>query len=186
MPSPRLYKVEAIILKRKNIGETDRMLVIFTKEYGKMNVLAKGIRKITSKRGSHVEVFTHVTMVLHRARTWDLVSEVTTVENFSRLRSFLPRVSVAYYICELLDRLLPEKQEHRDISDLTIRTLQTLDDKDTPSLSAMRDQFTLTLLQLLGFLPKDSALREEHLEHYIESILEKRLRTPKILHRLLT
>jgi len=62
------YKAEGIVIKRKNFGEADRILTVFTKKYGKIKVLAKGVRRITSRRGPNVELFNQVELVLHQGR----------------------------------------------------------------------------------------------------------------------
>lgn len=184
MSSSKLYKVEAIILKRKNIGEADRILTIFTKEYGKLKVLAKGIRRITSRRGPHVEVFSHLTMILYRGKTWDIVSEAQTLEVYSVLRKKLDRVSTAYYMCELVDGLLPEKQEHRDIFYLLLEELKQLNELANNKIGEHSHEFSLELLRTLGFLRLEKHLEPGSVQRYIENILEKRLKTPKIMAQL--
>lgn len=178
------YTVFAVILKRKNIGEADRIITLFSREYGKLRVLAKGIRKISSRRGPHLEVFSFVKLFLHKSKTWDIVSESESVEQFGLLRKKLGRVTLAYYLCELIDSLLPEKQEHRDIFELLTETLKELNSTSRINLPQIRDQFSLRLLHTLGFLNREKVLEGDKLEHYIESIIEKRLRTPKIIHQL--
>lgn len=178
------YSVQAVILKRKNIGEADRILTLFTKEFGKLRVLAKGIRKISSRRGPHLEVFGFVKLFLHKGKTWDTVTETETIDQFSLLRKKLGRITLAYYLSELVDSLLPEKQEHRDVFLLLTDTLKTLNHPHSVNLPELRDQFSLTLLHALGFLRRENVLEGERLEQYIESIIEKRLKTPKIIHQL--
>ena len=53
----RTYKVNAIVLARRNIGEADKLITLFTKEYGKKKVLAKGIRRVSSRRAPYLEQF---------------------------------------------------------------------------------------------------------------------------------
>ena len=53
----RLYRTDAIILRRSDFGEADRLLTVFTPERGKLRLLAKGVRKTTSRKAGHVELF---------------------------------------------------------------------------------------------------------------------------------
>ena len=62
----RAYKTEAIIIKRRNFGEADRILTILTKNYGKIQVRAPGVRKITSRRSSHIELLNFSSLTLYR------------------------------------------------------------------------------------------------------------------------
>ncbi|MDP1721649.1 MAG: DNA repair protein RecO [Candidatus Gottesmanbacteria bacterium] len=180
----REYRTNAIILKRRNIGEADRVVTIFSKEYGKMKVIAKGIRRIGSRRSPHVEVFSHSILMLHRGKTWDLVTEATPLDAFSFLRIHLPRVTSAYYLCELVDVLLPDRQEHRDVYTLLLSALQTLNGTTEIDPVVANEQYALELLRLLGYLAHDRSLPASRIDPYIEQIIEKRLRTPKFLMQL--
>lgn len=184
MSPNRVYTTHAIVLKRSNLGEADRIVTIFSKEYGKMRVMAKGIRRIGSRRSPHVEVFSHSILMLHRAKTWDIVTEATPINVFSLLRMHLPRVTSAYYLCELVDVLLPDRQEHRDVFTLLLGALQMLNGAMEIDPVAANEQYALELLRLLGYLAHDRSIPAGQIDPYIERIIEKRLHTPKILSRL--
>lgn len=184
MTPNRVYLAHAIVLKRRNVGEADRIITIFTKHSGRMRVVAKGIRRIHSRRAAHLEVFSHSKLVLHRGKTWDSVTEATPIDAFPRLRTQLPRVSAGYYLCELVDALLPERQEHRDIYTLLLATLTTLNDAIVCDPIELSEQFALELLRSLGYLARDHTLPTSQIEPYIERIIEKHLRTPKIIFQL--
>src|SRR5260221_14392220 len=79
MSSSRVYTAESIVLKRRNVGEADRILTIFTKRFGKMRVIAKGVRRITSRRAGHIEVFSHVVLTLHAYKNMDIVSKAAAI-----------------------------------------------------------------------------------------------------------
>lgn len=180
----RIYKAESIVLKRRNIGETDRIITIFTKEYGKLRVLAKGVRRITSHRSPHLEVFSHVILYIHQGNIMDYLSEASTLESFAVLRANLDRVSVAYYLCDLVDNLLPEKQEHRDVFNLLSGALQDLNTVELKKYYTVSEQFSQRILHYLGFAAHDNKLRVSESQQFIERILEKHLRTPKILRQM--
>lgn len=180
----RVFTTHAIVLKRRNVGEADRILTIFSKEYGRMRVIAKGIRRIHSRRAPHLEVFSHVSLVLYKGKTWDSVTEATPIHAFGFLREHLPRVSTAYYLCELVDALLPERQEHRDVYTLLVGALSVLDDTTEADLLIVNEQFALELLRRLGYLARDRSLPSGQIEPYIERIVEKRIRSYRLLTKL--
>lgn len=182
--TPRYTKVEAFILKRRNSGESDKILTIFTKEYGKLRVAARGIRKITSKRAPHLEVFSRVNMVLHKGKILDIVGEVDALDVYSSLRKTLERASIAYYMSELIDALIPEKQEYNDVFALLQNTFEHLDALPHRRLKEELYAFSNKLLRLLGYLEDKKMLRPEEVTPYIESIIERDLKTPKILRQL--
>ena len=87
----------------------------FPKSLVNCGLSQKGIRRITSKRAPHLEIFTHLTCLVHKGKTMDSITEVTSLESYPNIRNEVDRVSIAYLLCELVDTLLGEKQEHRDV-----------------------------------------------------------------------
>ncbi len=183
MTAGRVYTTHAIVLKRRNVGEADRILTIFSKENGRMRVYARGVRRVYSRRAPHLEVFSHVSLVIYKGKIWESVSEVTPIDAFWALRAQLPRVSAAYYLCELVDALTPERQEHRDVYTLLLGTLVELGESKRDPIT-VTEHFALELLRILGYLARDRKLTSGQIEPYIERIIERHLRTPKILAQL--
>ncbi len=181
----KLYKAQGIILSRKNIGEADRVVTVFTKEYGKLRLIAKGIRRVTSRRAPYLEVFTQCTLMVHKGSSMDSITEAQPIEAFERVRLDLARVSIAYLYCELISVLLAEKQEHVDIYDLLVQALTELNTHDAATRQAESREFTLELLWRLGFLPRSKRLTGAKLQDFVESIAERHLRTPKMVRQLL-
>jgi DNA repair protein RecO (recombination protein O) len=173
----RVYTAEGIILKRHATGEADRILTIFTRQYGKIRVLAKGIRKITSRRAGHMEVFTHGVFTLHGGHTLDLVSEASTIRSGSLFDSDAPRLEYAYCLCELVDQLLADHQEHEDIFLLLTGSLNNLLSTNTlESYGTILSDFVHTMLWNLGFLPQSQTVSIQSMKQHIERITERRLR----------
>lgn len=181
----KLYKAEAIILSRRNIGEADRIITVFTKEFGKIRLIAKGIRKIKSRRAPHLEIFTRCALLIHRGTTLDSITEVNPINVFENIRSDLSRISLAYLYSELVSMLLAERQEHRDIYELFVDALVQLNAAEETSHHRESREFTLELLWRLGFLPRSKRLTGTKLQAFVESISERRLRTPKMVRQLM-
>lgn len=183
----RTYKTEGVILARKNFGEADRILTIFTKHYGKIRVRAPGIRRTTSRKAPHLEVFNHSSLFLAQGKNFDIVTEAQTIANFPGIRKELQKVGITYYLCELVDSLCPEKQENREVFNLLIQALKDLDlvhSNDTYYYGKNSESFANRLLWILGFLPRNRELRGEELERFIENILERKLKSPRILRKI--
>jgi len=177
----RTYKTEGIILKRSNFGEADRLLTIFTKHYGKIRVRAPGVRRTTSRKAPHLELFNLSTLFLAQGKSIDVVTEAQTLDNFSGIRKDLNKVGVAYYLCELVDSLCPERQENREVFNLLTKTLREVEASHYNNIYYHSEDFANQLLWSLGFLPRETKLREEDLEHFIENILEKKLKSRGLL-----
>jgi DNA repair protein RecO (recombination protein O) len=152
MRRERLYRTEAIILKRNDFGEADRLLTLYTPNLGKIRAIAKGVRKPTSRKSGHVELFTHSQFLIAKGRSLDIVTQAETVHAFRSLREDLLRTTYAYYAAELLDLFVEEGIENRPLFDLLLVMLGWLGDASDLDLATRF--FELRLLSLLGYRPQ--------------------------------
>ncbi len=148
----RVYRTRAIILKRREQGEADRVITIFTPDFGKRVIIAKGIRKPTSRKAGHLEPFTHVSLMLARGKTWDIVTSAQTISSFRKLREDLDLTAYAYYFCELLDAFVQEEDPHPELYDLLLDAFHYLEKSPVPALTAR--WYELSLLKLAGYSPQ--------------------------------
>lgn len=148
----RLYQTEAIVLRRLDLNEADRILTVYTPARGKYSVIAKGVRRPSSRMGAHVELLSRTTLSLAKGRDLDVVSGAQLLQSHQRLHTDLDAFSHACYFVELLLRMTEERQENRAIYDLLTNSLQVLDDGIDP-FSVTR-HFELVLLSLLGYKPE--------------------------------
>lgn len=181
----RSYKIEGIVLKRTNFGEADRLVTVFTREKGKLRAIAKGIRRVPSRRAGHLEVFNRAILFLHKGKQLDIITEVRSRERTIRMQMDVQRVSYCYYLCELVDKLLPEHQEHRDVYVLLDRALETIDAAGSEAeYEQCVTEFALELLWTLGFLPRSQTLNALRLNRYIEQLTERTMKTAALLTKL--
>ena len=152
MHRERLYRSEAIIVKRSNLGEADRLLTLYTPHRGKHRVTAKGVRRPTSRKAGHLELFTHAQLLLAKGRTLDIVTQAETISAFPKLRTDLSRTSSAYYLVELLDRFTGEEIENRALFDLLLQSLSWLNEE--PEVEPVIRFYELRLLGLVGYQPQ--------------------------------
>lgn len=178
------YKTEGVVLGRFNIGEADRIVRLFTKQYGKISCIAKGIRRIPSRRAPHLEVFNQIMITAASGRTLDSIVEVSSIETFPALHAELERVAHAYKVVEQLDRLCPERQEYRHLYMFLINTLQVLDSAPIPEIEALMERFTLELLWETGYLEKKTVLTGRALSQFFMEISERSLRSDVLLTRV--
>jgi len=149
----RSYRTPAIILKRRNFGEADRLLTVLTPTRGKVDVIAKGARKATSTKTGHVELFTHADMLIHRGRDLDIATQVEMIAPFLKLREDLQCGAYANYVGELLDRFTTESDEQSDeLFDLLVATLERLCNEEDSRLVIR--YYELQLLNIVGFRPE--------------------------------
>jgi DNA repair protein RecO (recombination protein O) len=168
VPTPHIYKTEALVIRHTNFGEADRILTVVTPQHGKIRLIAKGARKITSKMASAVDLLTRGQFVLATGRELDVVTQAVVHERFDHVRDSLWHATAGYTVAEALERSLEDRQPHEAIYVLARDTLRRLDADAAAWLAepvpenqagptargwaAMR-VFDLLLLELLGYRP---------------------------------
>jgi len=202
------YSDHAIILKRIDFDEAKRIITLFTRNHGKVSAIAPGVRKVTSRKGSHLELFNHSQVFLAKGKNLDIITEAETIDFFENIRNDLEKIGQAYYIVELIDSLLPEQQRNDKVFDLTLAILKKLNKVDTrqpdnqnysedsqplaETRQLLRD-FEVNLLKLLGYwsneihsknYPKNPTAQARFNQLLIQQITEKELHTPKFLEKL--
>lgn len=204
---------EGIIIKRSNFGEADRILTVVTPYKGKIKIVAKGVRKITSRRGGNVELLNKVKLHIYQGTGMPILTEAESILTFPKIKNDLIMCSYGSYIIELIEKFLPEEQPNPAAYQLLASILGLLESNprqifirayEIKLLSIMGfwslDQISPTeeIKDILGKLQKESwenigkmsinqnqALElEKILRYYIEKILEQPLKSVKILRKL--
>jgi DNA repair protein RecO (recombination protein O) len=181
----KLFTISGIIIKRANYRDTDRWLTVFSQEKGKIKLLAKGIRKISSKRSGKLELFNQVKLQVVAGRTFNIAAEVELINSFPKFRHNLSLISSVYQLTEVIDVLTPEESPRENIYELLLLFL-THAESDTPeALQGRLLKFQQALLVRLGFW--DGLSSQEKFSNpvfvrsFIENIIEKRLKSPDVL-----
>lgn len=145
----RGFKTEGIILKRRNFGEADRILTVFTPYKGKITVLGKGVRRIASRRAGNVELLNRVLIYLHQGRGMPILTEAVSLNTFQKIKEDLTLSTYAFHIIELVDKLTAENQENRILYEHLVEVLKRLE--KNPRQILVR-AFEAKILSNLGFI----------------------------------
>jgi len=148
----RVYRTEAIVLRRTDFGEADRLLTAFTPERGKLRLVAKGARKPSSRKSGHVELFSHGQFMVAVGRNLDIITQAETLEPYLPLREDLLRTTYAYYVAELADAFTAEQDENRPLFELLKDAFGWVCAADDLPLAAR--YYELHLLGLAGYQPQ--------------------------------
>jgi len=152
MSKPRTYKTEAVIIKKTKLGEAGRILTLYTPQLGKIQAVAKGVRRPRSKMAGHLELLTHSQLSLARGRNLDTVIGAQTISSFLPLKTDLDLTSYALYATELVNQFAADNVEDQPLFQLLVETLQNLSQGGDNEL-IMR-YFELHLLDMAGFRPQ--------------------------------
>lgn len=176
----RSYLDEGVVLARRNYGEADRILSVFCRRNGRLPFLAKGVRKPSSRKRGHIEVFSHIKFQASRSKGIDMITEVDTLENFKNIRLSLKRTSLAYYFMEAVGRSTREGERHPELFALIKDYLLRLEKENT--LKKLKSDFIYSLLTTLGFWPRGKVLQNP--ENKLEEIIEYRLSSERVGKRI--
>jgi DNA repair protein RecO (recombination protein O) len=149
--SERTLRVEAIILQHSDWGEADRILRLYTREQGKLRAIAKGARKMKSRKAGHLEPFMRSRLMLAKGRDMWIVTQAELIEPYNSLRENLESTARMAYIIELLDRLTYEEGQNWQLFDLVSNTLTRLVEQSDPFVPI--HYYEMRILDITGYRP---------------------------------
>ena len=142
-------KTEGIILSRKNFQEADKLLTIYTKDFGKISCIARGVRRPTSRKSGHLEIGSWCKLYIAKGKNLDILTEVELQKPFGLENLLEAKANRVYHILELVDYLTVHGQKNYQVFTLLLTFLKKVaDEKDFNLISTT---FKLKLLSTLGF-----------------------------------
>ena len=147
-----MIKTEAIILRTADLGEVDRFLTIYTKEFGKIQVAARGVKKVESKLRYHLEPFSYSHLILIQGKSFRIVKDAILKDQFLPMRKDLERIKIVYKIVDLVDELIVGEEKDEDIWNLLLKVFEELNVGSRTS--HIVTEFQDSLLRLLGYDPE--------------------------------
>jgi len=147
------YQADAIVLRRLDYGEADRILTILSREHGKFSAIAKGARRSKARHGGALDLFSHSRMMLAKGRNLDVVAQVERAGDVRNISGDLRRTAYASLVAEVVDKVLEDRHPVDDIFDLVVVTLGHL---NAPERAGRADAawFLMRMLDLLGYQPQ--------------------------------
>lgn len=130
--------------------EADSLLALLTEKKGKVQAIAKGVRKSNSRLRGGVQVFTHNDMLLYQGRNLDTVTQSQCQEAFTPLHDDIKAVTAASYWCELLDKIIPPEESDSNVFHLALAGLHVLSIETNELVIRALE---IKLLTLLGYKP---------------------------------
>ncbi len=146
--SPKYINTQAIVIKRSNYKEADKLITLFTKDNGKIAARAKGVRNLKSKNRSNLELFNHLKVYLVEGHVWYIITQTELLDPNSSLKTDLSGTNNAFFISEILDKLIPEEENSDELFDFILKTFKYLDHIDTLNFI---NAFCVKLLKMTGY-----------------------------------
>lgn len=144
--------IHAVILERRNYGEADRLVTVFSLEQGRETLIAKGVRRPLSQLKAAVELFTFSSLLITESRSLPTIVEAKAIDGFVTLRGEISRVMVSHHLAEIVMRTTVEHDPNPTAFALLTSTLAHLDRSAQPRLTV--EAFRLKHLAAIGLEPE--------------------------------
>jgi DNA repair protein RecO (recombination protein O) len=148
-----MIRTEAIILKSADSNEVDRLLTIYSEKLGKINISAKGVKKLESKLRYSIEPISWVQMILVEGKNNLILKDAVIKDQFLNVKKDLGKIKIAQKITDLIDEAIAGQEKDDDIWCLGLTTLRSLNE-DKISLKSVIADFERNLIKLLGYNPE--------------------------------
>ena len=147
------YRTTGLIFKKDDRGETDQLFTIYTKDFGKLEILGKAIRKISSKLRSGAEPFYLSEIEFIQGKTQKTLTDTILINKFPNLRRDLKRLRIVYIISEVLNSLIKGPEADEKIWQLLNEAFQRLDNNNLKPITCnlIYHYFLWNLLSILGY-----------------------------------
>jgi len=151
-----ISKTEAVVTKSLRLGETSKIVWLYTKDFGRVKVVAKGARSTKSKFGSSLELFTHSSVVFYRKdrRDLQLLSQSDSLRHFPALEKDVARFAFASACIELLETMISGEEPNPPLFQLLLDVLDCLEKCPREGLRIVFWAFELKAAELLGYRPE--------------------------------
>ncbi len=180
----RNSKTLGIIIKRKNFFEADKLLTVLSPTDGKIQLKAKSVRKITSRRLAHLELLNLVTFSIYKKNNnTPLAIDAYSYQTYPHIKSDLIKSNLSYHICEIVDNLVPAGTESKNTFYLVKKVFDDLETAKDHFYAIVHD-FELNLLISLGFSAPEQNLKGSKASLFIENILERKLKAREIIKKI--
>jgi len=147
-----MYRTRALVLKSRNLGEADRVLLLLTEDYGKLEAAVKGARRQRSRFVGNTLPFNLINAMFFTGKNLDQLSQAELIHSFAVLREDLVKMAYASYWAELIGEFVPERENVQEIFKFLLAALITLEKCDAPDLLNLA--FQIRILNYLGYQPE--------------------------------
>ena len=145
------YQTKAIVLRTRNLGEADRIVVLLSEDHGKIEAVVKGARRQRSRFVGNTLPFNYLNVMLFDGKNLEQLSQADVIHTFAALREDLMKMGYASYWVDLLDGFIPEKEGHGEVFRFLLAAFITLEKTAQPALLNLA--FQARLLNYLGYQP---------------------------------
>lgn len=147
-----LLNTEGLILKEQNIGESDRLVTVLTRQQGLMRAFVRGAKRMKNRNASSTQLLCYSRISIYQGKDKNIIDEAEPLEVFFELRQDIEKLALAQYFCELTLALAPEDGEAGEFLRLVLNALYFLAHEKRPS-AQVKAVLEMRMLSLAGYMP---------------------------------
>ena len=150
------YKTQGFVLKKLDRGEADQVFTIFTKDFGVLKILGRGIRKITSKLRGEIPVFSLTEIEFIQGKAYKTLTSAALIKDFQNIKKDLNRLEIAYQIAESFNQLVKPPEKDQKIYQFLSEVFNYLNKPQLPvaDYQLLYFYFLWNLFSILGYKPE--------------------------------
>jgi len=142
----KLLKSDGIVIKKVDHSEADRSLTLFTKNFGRINLNIKGLRKSKKRHLNGADLFAISNFIFYKKDEYYILSSFELNETFFNLRKDLEKINISFHILEILNSILVENETRVDLYRLLLNSFRFLDKNNKPVKNYLLLGYFLALL----------------------------------------
>ena len=148
-----IHKTEVIVLRKMDFRETSIIVDFYSRDFGKLSGILKGIRTEPERFASNLEPFSYNEIIFYRKRnsSLHLVSQADKRENFSGSRQSIIKTGICSFMMELVGALMGQEDKNEEVFDLSLSCLREMETNNNPE--KISTIFKIKMLSLSGFKP---------------------------------
>lgn len=183
-----IYQTQGIILKKTDFGEASQLFNIYSRDFGKIEVVGRGTKKIQSKLNSHLQFFAIIDLMIAKGKSFDQLTGARIIKIFPQLKTDFRKTILASFGLELIDKLTKTNQLDEKIFSLLTDYLETINKKTIvkkEDWQVIKKSFVSQLMTVLGYKPSFQIIDNlAKLNDFLAKHLDQELNSEKFINQL--
>ncbi|MFP4015403.1 MAG: DNA repair protein RecO [Halanaerobiales bacterium] len=148
-----IIETESVVLKQYDLGESDKIITFYTKDYGKIRAIAKGVRKGNNRFSGIVLPFSYNLLTVYKGRSLDRINQLNNIFSFSKLREDLTKMAFASFMAEIIEKVGLENNPNQALFSLLLASFYRILKKEEKDIKYIELAFKILIMGILGFKP---------------------------------
>lgn len=146
-----IVRVEGIVIRSIDYGEGNKILTVFSKEAGKISMMARGAKKVKSRHAAIAQLFTYGEFICYKSGSMGTLNNGEIWNAYNRLKDDIHKTAYAAYLMELTDRMLGENERNAPLFVQLKASLDAIDEDKDPQI--VTNIYELKMLSIAGYMP---------------------------------